>query len=120
MDKVSILSDAIDHVQDLKKTVEMLEGLNNAIGDGYIDHKFIDHGKSSGNDLTICETENEGTEDQNNSSTNGSCSERLDNLDLLCDHQMPNSSSRDWNLQQVSLNNLLCIYFYIDIKIKPL
>jgi hypothetical protein len=110
MDKASILSDAIDHVQDLKKKVEMLEDLNNAVGDGCNDHKFIAHGKSSGNDLEMGETENEGTEDQKNSSTTASCSERFDEV-VYCDHQMSNSSSRSSNLRQVSFIFLLQIYF---------
>ena len=114
MDKLSILSDAIDHVHDLRKRVEILENLNNDFGDGYIDHKFIDHGKSSGNDLDVGDTENEDTEDQNNSSTNRSSSERLDEV-VRGDHQISNSSSSDWKLQEVSFKHESCfvLIFYI-------
>ncbi|KAG0572252.1 hypothetical protein KC19_VG079400 [Ceratodon purpureus] len=103
MDRVSILSDAIDHVQELKRKVEMLEDLNNAAEVGCMGHKVIDHSKSSSKYLEIGESGNEGTEDQINSSTNASSSEHFDEV-VRYDRQISNSSSRDWNLQQIHLD----------------
>ena len=117
MDRVSILSDAIDHVQELKRKVEMLEDLNNAAEVGCMGHKVIDHSKSSSKYLEIGESGNEGTEDQINSSTNASSSEHFDEV-VRYDRQISNSSSRDWNLQQVRLN-IPPLYYLLDIKMKP-
>ncbi|XP_024375134.1 transcription factor EAT1 isoform X2 [Physcomitrium patens] len=95
MDKVSILSDAIEHVQDLKQKVEMLENLSTTVEDGSIDQATAECSKSSGSNLEVSEADDEG-HNQYHASEDASCSAR-------CDYQS-NSSSQDWAMHQAQLD----------------
>jgi hypothetical protein len=95
MDKVSILTDAINHIQDLNRTVKMLEST-----DSNDEDRGTDLARSSSTDLGTSEAETEG-ENRKNSSTDGPyCSELFDNSVMRYDNET-SPSSRGWNLHQV-------------------
>jgi len=100
MDKVSILIDAINYLQELKRTVEMLEAVDINDEDLCTDRKAVEVVKSSCNDLETSDAENEGDR-RKNSSTDGSLSSDVSDEAMHCDYET-SFSSQDCNLHQVS------------------
>ncbi|KAG0576572.1 hypothetical protein KC19_5G090400 [Ceratodon purpureus] len=105
MDRVSILTDAINHLQDLKRQVETLESTDSHDEDRRtFDLKTVEVTKSSSTDVGTSYGDNEG-ENQKNSSTDGSfCSEFIDNSVVRCEYETSPASSRDWDLQLIQLD----------------
>ena len=95
MDKVSILTDAINHIQDLKRTVEMLEST-----DSNDEDRGTDLVRRSCADLGTSEAETEG-ENRKNSSTDGSFSSELFDDSVMRYDYETSPSSRGRNLHQV-------------------
>jgi len=100
MDKVSILVDAINYLQELKRTVEMLETEDVKDGDLCANREDVEVAKNSCHDLETSDAENEGDQ-RKNSSTDGSFYSEVSDEVGRCDHET-SPSSRDWNSNQVS------------------
>ena len=101
MDKVSILTDTISHLQDLKRQVEMLESTGSNDENRGIDLKSVEVvDKSSCNDLGTSDAGIEGEYRKDSSPSNSFCSEIFEDSVVRCDYKT-SPSSRDWDLQQV-------------------
>lgn len=102
MDRVSILIDAINYLQELKRTVEMLETEDIKDEDLGTDRKDVEEAKNSCYDMETSDAENEGDQRKNSSVDGSFCSEVSDAVGRYDRETSP--LSRDWTSNQIQLD----------------